>query len=86
MCSYWKLDCPLLKTKKQHAGGGMGNLLPSLQALLVLDVNVLHDGHAESDVARGLDVSLLPFVRDGFLAQVGCCFRLLCAGVHFVIF
>lgn len=37
-----------------------------------VDMRVLQDGHAESGVAGSLDESFLPFVRDGFLKQVGC--------------
>lgn len=68
----WKLDCPILRARKQHAGSG--RVKPAALAASVpgpVDVVVCQGGKAEFAVADDPSESYRPFVSDGFVTQAG---------------
>ena len=69
---HWKSDCPMLKDKKQHAGGG--HVKPAALAASVsgpVDVGAWQREWGESGMIGAIDESYLPFISDGFVSQVG---------------
>ena len=63
---HWKSDCPVLRARKLHVGGGPVNSAAGLG-----DVGVWQGGHMEFGVTGSPPESYLPFIRDGFVTQVG---------------
>ncbi|XP_030283654.1 uncharacterized protein LOC115587797 [Sparus aurata] len=69
---HWKSDCPMLKAKKQHAGGG--RVKPAALAASVsgpVDVGAWQRNWGESGLTGAIDESYLPFISDGFVSLVG---------------
>ena len=69
---HWKLDCAMLKAKKQHAGGR--RVKPAALAASVsglVDVGVRQRDWRESGLTGVIDESYLPFISNGFISLVG---------------
>lgn len=70
---HWKSDCPMPRSREQHAGGGY--VKPVALAASFLGPRVTQTCQTEREKsglpARPVDESYLPFISDGFVTKVG---------------